>query len=40
MREVVLADVPRFAKKASEKGKEAVIKYLCEQVPPFPFSCS
>jgi hypothetical protein len=34
MREIVLADVPRFARKASDKGKEAVIKYLREQVRP------
>ena len=33
MRDIVLSEVPRFAKKASDKGKEAVIKYLREQVP-------
>jgi len=37
MRDVVLSEVPRFAKKASDKGKEAVIAYLREQVTtPFP----
>src|SRR5271170_6304587 len=42
MREIILSEVPRFAKKASDTGKEAVIKYLREQVPlnpslaPFP----
>ena len=34
MRDIILSEVPRFAKKASDKGKEAVIKYLREQVPP------
>jgi len=32
MREITLSEVPRFAKKASDKGKDAVIKYLREQV--------
>jgi len=43
MRDIVLSEVPRFAKKASDKGKEAVIAYLREQVttpyaPTYPFS--
>lgn len=33
MREIMLSEVPRFAKKASDKGKDVVIKYLREQVP-------
>jgi double-strand break repair protein MRE11 len=37
MREIVLADVDRFKRKASDKGKEAVIKYLREQVCPWQF---
>jgi len=38
MRDIVLSEVPRFAKKASDKGKEAVIAYLREQVTtPFPY---
>jgi hypothetical protein len=38
MREITLSEVPRFAKKASDKGKDAVVKYLREQVPlPFKF---
>jgi hypothetical protein len=32
MRDIVLSEVPRFAKKASDKSKEAVINYLREQV--------
>jgi double-strand break repair protein MRE11 len=32
MREIVLSEVPRFAKKASDKGKEAVLNFLREQV--------
>lgn len=32
MREITLSEVPRFAKKASDKGKEAVLAYLREQV--------
>ena len=33
MREIVLSEVPRFARKASDKSKEAVLSYLREQVP-------
>jgi double-strand break repair protein MRE11 len=36
MREIVLSEVPRFAKKASDKSKEAVLTYLREQVPSKP----
>lgn len=32
MREVVLAEEPRFSRKAADTGKEAVIKFLQEQV--------
>jgi double-strand break repair protein MRE11 len=32
MREIVLSEVPRFAKKAADKSKEAVLKYLREEV--------
>jgi double-strand break repair protein MRE11 len=32
MRDIVLSEVPRFAKKAADTSKEAVIKYLREQV--------
>lgn len=32
MRDITLSEVPRFAKKASDKSKDAVIKFLREQV--------
>ena len=32
MREIVLSEVPRFAKKAADKSKDAVLRYLREQV--------
>lgn len=36
MRDIILSEVPRFAKKASDKSKDAVLAYLREQVPHSP----
>ena len=33
MKEIVLSEEPQFSKKASDKSKEAVMKFLREQVP-------
>ena len=33
MKDIILSEVPQFAKKASDKGKDAVLSYLREQVP-------
>ena len=36
MKEIVLSEEPQFAKKASDKSKEAVMNFLRKQVfPPF-----
>jgi hypothetical protein len=32
MRDITLSEEPRFSKKASDKSKDAVIKFLREQV--------
>jgi hypothetical protein len=37
MRDIILSEVPQFAKKASDKSKDAVIQYLREQVFPINF---
>ena len=34
MKEIVLSEEPQFSKKASDKSKEAVTKFLRDQVPP------
>jgi double-strand break repair protein MRE11 len=40
MREIVLEEQDRFKSKASDKSKDAVIKFLTEQVPLPPFAHS